>query len=64
MRVGSTYKDRGHHARKVAGYSLLGLAFLPYSICYGLGRVAEWFDHRVTPRLHRWMRPCLYARKP
>jgi len=64
MRVEGTLEDRGHYTRKIAGYTALTLAAIPYVVCFFLGRAAEWFAAYPVRRLHRWMRPCVYARRP
>jgi hypothetical protein len=61
-RVGHTLKDKGHYGRKAVGYTVLVLLFLPIVLCEG-GRWLGELLYKQTSRLHRWMRPCLYARR-
>jgi hypothetical protein len=62
-RVGHTLKDKGHYGRKAVGYTILCL-LLPVAV---LCEVGTWLGERLSGRvskLHQWMRPCLYARRP
>ena len=61
-RVRNALKDKGHYARKAVGYTVLCL-LLPAIAFAEFGR---WLGERIygfTSKLHRWMRPCLYARR-
>ena len=61
-RVGHTLKDKGHYGRKVVGYTILCLLLPVILLCEG----GRWLGERLyglTSKLHRWMRPCLYARR-
>lgn len=62
-RVGTSLKDRGHYGRKAAGYTILVLLLPVVLLCEG-GRKLGEVIYTLTSRLHRWMRPCLYAKRP
>jgi hypothetical protein len=61
-RVGHTLKDKGHYGRKAVGFTILVFLLPVIALCEG-GRALGELLYKQTSRLHRWMRPCLYARR-
>jgi hypothetical protein len=63
MRVGNTYKDRGHYGRKAVWLSLGVLLFVPHAVCLGASKLDDVIIH-VGERLYKWSHPCLFHRNP
>lgn len=61
MRVGNTYKDKGHYARKAVWLAIAVLLFVPHVLFTGAAWVDKWIMN-TGAKLHRWSHPCLYVR--
>ena len=62
MRVGNTYKDKGHYARKAVWLAVGCLLFIPHAVFMAAARADDWIVV-ISGRLRRWSHPCLYARR-
>jgi hypothetical protein len=59
-RVQGTFKDKGHYGRKAVGFTIIGLLF-PFLVIGEGGRKLAEAIYGVAEKLHKWMKPCLYA---
>jgi len=60
MRIGTSYKDKGHYTRKAAWLTLGVLLFIPHAIFLGASKADEWIIH-FGERMYRFSHPCLFA---